>query len=305
MRSWVQVRVETRARRSADVGQWLEDEGALAVSTESALPDRDEAWLQEATEWREPAWRRIRHTGLFDPGCDVEAVVAHLRARLADDPDHDISVDTLADTDWSQAWRAGHEPLRFGSRLVVHAGGYRQAAAETAVVLEPGLAFGTGSHATTAMCLERLAEEPLAGVDVLDFGCGSGILAVAALALGARSALAVDVDPQALEATRANAQRNGVARGLTVCFPRELADEPCADLVIANILANTLVRLAPRLMRLARPGARLWLSGLLRWQVSAVTAAYAPRFEFTEQRRGEWVLLAGQPVQARDPGGRQ
>jgi len=165
--------------------------------------------------------------------------------------------------------------MRFGRRLWVIPGGQTAALADgdVAVELDPGLAFGTGTHATTALCLEWLDSLDLAGRRVIDVGCGSGILAIAALKLGAAHAVAIDHDPQALLATRENAARNGVADRLTVLGADVPPPAPAA-VVVANILAGTLVELAPQIAAMVRPGGLLALSGILADQVSAVAAAY-------------------------------
>jgi ribosomal protein L11 methyltransferase len=193
--------------------------------------------------------------------------------------------------------------MRFGRRLWVCPGGQSPDAAEAAdarelvlLQLDPGLAFGTGTHATTALCLEWLdsgAGSWLADADVIDYGCGSGILAIAALRLGARSASAMDIDPQALLATRENADRNDVLARLQVTDDREVNGAQ-ADVVVANILAGPLVELAPALAACTRPGGRIALSGLLLEQADAVTAAYLPWFDIglTGAREG-WGLLTG------------
>jgi len=161
------------------------------------------------------------------------------------------------------------------------------------VQLDPGLAFGTGTHATTAMCLEWLDAHPPAGLSVIDYGCGSGILAVAALKLGAGSVVAVDIDPQALQATRENALRNGIVTGMTVTSPGQLAAGP-VDVVLANILANPLIQHAARLAGLVRPGGDIVLTGILAEQAREVQAAYSDWFDFAPAvRREEWTLLAG------------
>jgi ribosomal protein L11 methyltransferase len=160
------------------------------------------------------------------------------------------------------------------------------------VTLDPGLAFGTGTHATTALCLEWLEAQDLRGLSVLDYGCGSGILAVAALVLGARSAVCVDIDPQALQATRENALANGVAERIETCLPEDF--EPfTADLVVANILAGPLIALAPRLAHCVRPGGRLALSGLLQRQAEEVRTAYLQWFDCeADGEREGWTRIS-------------
>jgi ribosomal protein L11 methyltransferase len=161
------------------------------------------------------------------------------------------------------------------------------------IVLDPGMAFGTGTHATTGLCLEWLAAHPPRGLDVIDYGCGSGILAIAALKLGARTALATDTDPQAFATARENAERNGVLKRLSLCLPDNLSGNAAADVVLANILAPALVALAPALTRLIRPGGMLILSGLLAGQAEEVETAYRAHFDFERCLRDDWAMLAG------------
>jgi ribosomal protein L11 methyltransferase len=165
--------------------------------------------------------------------------------------------------------------------------------------LDPGLAFGTGTHPTTALCLQWLDGHPPRGREVLDFGCGSGILAIAALKLGAAHALGTDIDDQALWASRENARRNGVEARLTLMLPEALPDTP-VDLLLANILANPLIQLAPRLAMLVKPDGQLLLSGILAEQAETVMAAYAPwiRFDPILEQEG-WVCLAGEKARPR------
>ena len=189
--------------------------------------------------------------------------------------------------------------MRFGRRLWICPGGLAPPAEATAaaapviVWLDPGLAFGTGTHATTALCLEWLDAAQLAGERVLDVGTGSGILAIAALALGAASARAVDIDPQALVAARENAARNRVGATLGVAA----ADAPWGDgygVVLANILAEPLIALAGKLAAATRPGGSVVLSGLLVSQCATVTTAYAPWFDMDVPRhRDDWALVVG------------
>jgi ribosomal protein L11 methyltransferase len=162
------------------------------------------------------------------------------------------------------------------------------------IILDPGLAFGTGDHPTTSLCLEWLAEQTLTNKTILDYGCGSGILSIAALKLGANQAYAVDIDPQALEVTRRNALHNGIHTGLNVMLPSELPAGFQADIVIANILFGTLIELAPEIKARVRPGGWLVLSGLLgNDQAEEVRPHYAPPFVLTARERQKWVMLAG------------
>jgi ribosomal protein L11 methyltransferase len=185
--------------------------------------------------------------------------------------------------------------MQFGRRLWVCPAGQRPLDARDAVLidLDPGLAFGTGTHATTALCLQWLDEHPPVEQRVLDYGCGSGILAIAALKLGAAAAWGVDIDEQALWASRENAARNGVDAGLMTALPAALPDQ-CFDLLLANILANPLIDLAPRLARLVRAGGDLVLSGVLAEQADAVCTAYERWFSLSETAdRDGWVRLHG------------
>jgi len=164
------------------------------------------------------------------------------------------------------------------------------------IILDPGMAFGTGTHATTAMCLEWLAAHPPRNLEVIDYGCGSGILAIAALKLGAAHALATDTDPQALTVSHENAERNQVTGRLALYLPDALPAQASADVLLANILAGPLVQLAPRLTALVRPGGRLILSGLLASQVAEVETAYATHFVFERRVHDGWAMLAAQKI---------
>lgn len=201
----------------------------------------------------------------------------------------------LVDRDWDAEWRKGLKPLRFGQRLWVcpgdqpcpDPGGIR-------LVLEPGLAFGTGTHPTTALCLIWLEAQPLVNCRVLDYGCGSGILAIGALALGAGSAVALDIDPQALLATRDNGVRNGFSHRLTSGLPEDGARAGLFQVLVANILSGPLMALAPELARFAGPGTRVALSGILTAQTDEVVRAFRPWVDLAlSGSQDGWVLLAG------------
>jgi ribosomal protein L11 methyltransferase len=229
---------------------------------------------------------------VFDADTDPASIATALAAALPGAPVPRFEV--LADKAWEREWLKDFRPMRFGRRLWVCPGGMQ--AGETDAVrieLDPGLAFGTGTHPTTALCLEWLDAQPVDGRQVVDYGCGSGILAIAAARLGAARVRAMDIDPQALIATRDNAVRNGVIDRLDITGDPELGPAS-ADLLLANILAGPLVELAPRFARAVRPGGLIAVSGLLADQAATVTAAYRPWFDIgTTATREGWALVAG------------
>jgi ribosomal protein L11 methyltransferase len=285
---WLQVVITATREHAEPIEAMLEEAGALSV----AFTDAGDDPQLEPFPGTAPLWSRVCVTGLFSGGRDTRG---HLERLLAPLTGHAGAVrfETLEDRPWERAWLEDFVPTSFGRRLWVCPRGQRAEAEDAVVVeLDPGLAFGTGHHATTALCLRWLDGATLAGAQVLDYGCGSGILAIAALRLGAASAIAVDHDPQALEATRANALDNGVNDKLMVCTPEDLP-ETQADVVLANILAGPLVELAPLLCRRVGVGGRLVLSGLLIGQQREITAAYGHRFDFDPPRvKEDWVLLS-------------
>jgi ribosomal protein L11 methyltransferase len=219
-------------------------------------------------------------------------IAACLARALPDGPAPNFEV--LPDKAWEREWLRDFRPMRFGRRLWVCPGGVPAGTPDAIrIELDPGLAFGTGTHPTTALCLEWLDSQDLAGRQVVDYGCGSGILAIAAAKLGAARVVAMDIDPQALIATRENAERNGVSGALGVTGEPRLPARS-ADVLLANILAGPLVELAPQFAKAMRPSGRLALSGLLAEQAETVTAAYRPWFDIaTAATRDGWALLAG------------
>ncbi len=288
--SWLQIRFAAERDLVHRLVDALEACGAVAVSVEGA---DDETWLE--TEWQQlPAWQRSRVTGLFPEYADSAAVLKRIREQLGGAGFPEAETDVLGDQDWACAWMAHYKPLRVGGGLWVCPSWLTPPDPEaTNVILDPGLAFGTGEHPTTALCLQWLLEQDLGGKTVIDFGCGSGILSLAALKLGAREAMGVDVDPQALTASRENAARNGLEQRFRAVAPDTLQADAEADIVVANILAEPLIRLAPRIATLVKPAGRLALSGMLREQMDSVRRLYERQFELEARQQGEWVLLAG------------
>jgi ribosomal protein L11 methyltransferase len=264
--------------------------GALSTS----LEDAGDHALLEPLPGETPVWPEAVVSGLFEDDADAAAITLALSTGLDIAPGTIIRED-VEERDWVRAWMDDFRPMRFGERLWIVPTGYEPPdPGAVNLLLDPGLAFGTGTHPTTALCLEWLDAHPPVDATAIDYGCGSGVLAIAALRLGARHCVGVDLDPQALVATRDNARRNGIPdEQLPVCLPEGLEAEP-ADLVMANILSGPLVELAPVLGRLVRPGGRLILSGLLAEQADTVAAAYRNTFKMAPPTlKDDWALLAG------------
>ena len=281
----------------------LDDVGALAVTLADAHADApDEQAIFEPGVGEQPLWGELVLTALFAGDTDALVLLAALESF---DPELDWTqarFRQVEDQDWERAWMDQYEPLRFGDRTWIVPWNRElpddARAADAAIVrLDPGLAFGSGTHPTTALCLQWL--DALAGAGLLqdrrllDFGCGSGILALAALKLGAAQAVGVDNDPQALLATHDNAERNEVADRLAVYLP---GDEPVATypVVVANILASALVTLADTLTARVAPGGRLAMSGILAGQEAEVIARYADAFDDLQaERQEDWMRVTG------------
>lgn len=285
--AWLQITATTDRTELAEAvfEQW----GAEAVTE---LDTGDELTV-ELTPNSHPAFSRSRVVGLFTQGTDAGPICSALTEALG--ADAELACQTLENEDWASAWLAQHPPLRFGETLWIAPHRAPVDADEQAVIvrLDPGLAFGTGTHPTTALCLRWLAAQDLHNKHVLDYGCGSGILAVAAACLGAASVVGVDIDEQATRATRENAERNGV--GDRIQTPAiDALDQGPFDIVLANILAKPLIELAPTLAALAAPSAPLILSGLLSRQINDVTDAYSNHFDFESPTfEDDWARLTG------------
>lgn len=289
--AWKQLLLDTEAADAPRLEDALLEAGAVAVT----LLDRADQPLLEPAPGELPIWREVRVCGLFDLEHDSREVIAALNGRFGT-PLPDYRWQPLADQNWERAWMADFQPQRFGSRLWV-CPSWCPPPQPNAVnlLLDPGLAFGTGTHQTTALCLEWLDAQSLTGRTVLDYGCGSGILAIAALLLGAERAVGVDHDPQALQATRDNAERNGIPpERLSVLLPGQLESAARFDILTANILAAPLIELAPTLIAHLRPGGTFALSGILTGQAESVAAAWHGAELEPPTRRDDWIRLSGQ-----------
>jgi len=263
--------------------------GAIALS----LADAGDEPLLEPAPGETPLWQEVRLRALFDLAQNPALIAATLAAVLGLAPDS-VAAERVEDRVWEREWLKDFRPMRFGRRLWVCPAGQRPSEPDAVVLeLDPGLAFGTGTHATTALCLEWIDAAIRGGERVLDYGCGSGILALAALRLGAKRAIAFDIDPQALQATRENAAKNGLADRIEI--PPSASDIGGAfDVVLANILSGPLIELAPSLASRASRGGVLVLAGLLSRQAGEVAQAYQPWFDIGPvAERDGWTLLAG------------
>ncbi len=295
--AWLQL----KAHIAPEQAEWLEElllaEGASAITLQDAHDDP----VFEPDRGTTPLWQETVLTGLYDDLEGVEAMIERVQRAWAEqapeDPAPQIEYELLADRDWEREWMDGFEPLRMGERLWIvpswHAAPDPQA---VNLLLDPGLAFGTGTHPTTALCLGWLDAQPLDAVQVLDYGCGSGILAIAALKLGADTAVGVDIDPQALQASRDNAERNQLDDSrLLLEYPERLG-QGRFEVVVANILAGPLIELAAEIADRVAPGGRLALSGILAAQADSVLDAYRDqglRMAPPQEKEG-WVLLSGE-----------
>ncbi|HET8817221.1 MAG TPA: 50S ribosomal protein L11 methyltransferase [Pseudidiomarina sp.] len=285
---WIQLTVAGSEQAAPHIGELLEEHGAVAVTYRDAQDNP----IFEPPRGEAVYWHETLITGLFDAESDLKPVLTALQASSHFPSGFDYKTDGLEDKDWEREWMDNFHPIRFGQRLWV-CPSWRDIPDPNAVniLLDPGMAFGTGTHPTTALCLTWLDGHDLKGKTVVDFGCGSGILAIAALLLGAERAIGIDIDQQALIASRDNAQRNGVADRLEVYLPNQ-QPELQADIVLANVLAGPLQDLSNVISAYVGQQGDLVMSGILERQVPAVQAAYADSFTFSPtQMSAEWAML--------------
>jgi ribosomal protein L11 methyltransferase len=286
--SFYEIEFPLAALSSDAVEAALFEVGASSIT----FVDRADEPILEPKPGEFRLWSDTLVRALFQESSDA-VLNLHRLATLLGPEVASARVRAVRDQVWERVWLADWKSMRFGRRLWVCPRAAEAPADPDAVVvrLDPGLAFGTGTHPTTALCLEILDSLNLAGRSVIDYGCGSGILSIAALKLGAARVIAVDLDPQALLATRDNAARNGVSAQITLQGIDAVL--PACHCVVANILAEPLIELAPKLTAACEPGGRILLSGLLKSQAYAVTAAYAAGFDMVQViERDEWCCIS-------------
>ena len=295
---FLELSLTIHAAQQSSVEAALHDLGALSITLQDADADTpDERAIFEPGVGETPLWKDLVLQALFAAETDRAGLVHALGELVPELAPEQLSFREVADQDWTRAWMDTYQPMRFGRRLWIYPWNIEPPAADTAAIvvrLDPGLAFGTGTHPTTALCLEWLDATDLNGKTVIDYGCGSGVLAIAALKLGARRVIGVDNDEQALTASHDNAQRNGVAEQLDLYLPRHFPQIQ-ADALVANILAGPLSELAPLFARSLKPGGVLALSGILDGQQDELIARYREWFDdVTATTRDGWVRIAAQ-----------
>ena len=295
--AWLQLTLECERNAVERLCALLERFGAVSVSLSAVS---GETLLAEVAGLHEDFWERTRISALLHEDTDLDILLACLRNCAGTDQIHGQKIAVIADRDWVSEVQQSHRPHLFGNRLCICPGWCTPPDhVPHLILLDPGLAFGTGGHDTTAMCLDWLVQNDITGRVVIDYGCGSGVLALAAAALGARHVYAVDIDPQALIASRSNAERNHLLGKVTVARPDGM-ELPVADVLLANVLLGPLLKLAPEFARLVGDGGTVVLSGVLAVQSEECLAAYQTWFNMhAPWYRMEWALLHGARKQGR------
>ncbi|MCS3768971.1 ribosomal protein L11 methyltransferase [Aeromonas hydrophila] len=289
---WIQIRINATAKTAEKVSNMLLGRGAQAVT----FMDAKDVPVYEPMPGETPLWGETEVMGLFDAETDPAPTIAFFQQIFGEDVGY--KVEQLEDKDWVREWMDHFHPMQFGERLWI-CPSWRDVPNPDAVnvMLDPGLAFGTGTHPTTALCLQWLDGLDLAGKTVVDFGCGSGILGIAALKLGAARVIGIDIDPQAIQASRDNAMRNGVADQIELYLPADQPQDVEADVVVANILAGPLRELAPLIAGHGKAGSLMALSGVLESQAPELETIYGQWFEMDPTAvKEEWCRLSGRKL---------
>lgn len=292
--SWIQIRIHAQRAQVNSIEDALMAQGALSVT----LQDDADQPILEPELGTNPIWDETQIIGLFEASQNSEQLLQNLNdvyQNVSGQPLPKHKLEILEDKDWIRAWMEDYHPMQFGQRLWVCPSWQTPPQPDAVnLMLDPGLAFGTGTHPTTDLCLQFLDQQVEGGELVVDYGCGSGILGIAALLLGSEKMVGVDIDPQALTATRDNAGRNNISDDLYDVFLPDKTPDVTADIMVANILAGPLQMLAPDIARLTRPGGKLALSGLLAEQAEEVSQCYSQWYNMNPAKQlGDWVLLTG------------
>ncbi len=287
--AWIQFIFSSTPLGADSLSECLSDCGASAVTFE----DNADQPIYEPEIGTTPLWQATNVVALFEADVNTQRIIAHLTKLMAPVILPSYRIETIEDKDWVREWMDNFHPMCFGEKLWICPSWLQPPKPDAVnILLDPGLAFGTGTHPTTELCLNWLDQADLKDKSVIDYGCGSGILAIAAALLGAKKVIGVDTDPQALEATQANAERNNVE--IATYLPKDCPNER-ADVVLANILAGPLQKLAPTLANLSHPNADIILSGILESQADTVSISYQSSFTMqAPAQKEEWIRLVGQ-----------
>lgn len=292
---WIQIKLNATNDNAEAIGDMLmEETGAVSVT----FLDAKDTPVFEPLPGETRLWGDTDVVALYEADMDTSLILQQIKASnmLAEGFAH--KVEQVEDKDWEREWMDNFHPMQFGRRLWI-CPSWREVPDPQAVnvMLDPGLAFGTGTHPTTALCLEWLDNLDLSGKTVIDFGCGSGILAIAAIKLGAAKVIGIDIDPQALLASKDNAARNGVEDQIEVYLPKDQPEGLVADVVVANILVNPLRELSPIIKGLLKPGGQLAMSGILDTQAESVAEFYRDDLELDPiAEKSEWCRISGRKL---------
>ncbi|EGR4403374.1 50S ribosomal protein L11 methyltransferase [Vibrio cholerae] len=292
---WIQIKLNATNDNAEAIGDILmEETGAVSVT----FLDAKDTPVFEPLPGETRLWGDTDVVALYEADMDTSLILQQIKASnmLAEGFAH--KVEQVEDKDWEREWMDNFHPMQFGRRLWI-CPSWREVPDPQAVnvMLDPGLAFGTGTHPTTALCLEWLDNLDLTGKTVIDFGCGSGILAIAAIKLGAAKVIGIDIDPQALLASKDNAARNGVEDQIEVYLPKDQPEGLVADVVVANILAGPLRELSPIIKGLLKPGGQLAMSGILDTQAESVAEFYRDDLELDPiAEKSEWCRISGRKL---------
>lgn len=288
--AWHQISVITNENTAPKLADFFDSLGAVSVT----YMDAEDEPVYEPAIGETKIWSNTQVIALYELDIDTAKIKTAVLAQFKTDELQNWLEETIDDQEWERAWMEFYKPMKFADRLWVCPTDQEQYEAGTVcLTLDPGLAFGTGTHPTTALCLEWLASHDLTDKVVIDYGCGSGILAVAAVLLGAKVAHAVDIDPQAITATQSNALKNGVADKI-ICYLPEQFIPLQADVVLANILAKPLIEMSASISALVVTEGALVLSGILAEQAESVIAAYQNHIDFNAPvQQEDWIRLDG------------
>lgn len=288
---WQQLKVRVTESGAALVETLLSELGAVSVT----LQDGEDQPVFQIDPGTTPIWNNTEVVGLFEHDAPMDEIVAALQERGQLDDDEPIIVEEVADADWERVCMQDFKPMRFGERVWICPSWETPPEPDAInIMLDPGLAFGTGTHPTTALCLEWLDVHPIKDSIVIDYGCGSGILAIAAALLGARQVIAIDNDPQAIIASESNRELNRISPAQMSVHLPGVAGHPQADVLVANILSGPLEELTPVLAALVKPGGRIILSGVLSLQTQSLMDSYQEFFTMlVPVTREEWVRVEG------------